>query len=128
VSKFKSSRTSLKVDGEQVTLLADGHLGATILLMETQRTDPMEFMIGTALHLDDMNMRGEQIYQAFKWACTQAPEAEAAGPYFIAAIKRRDPEMVAWVNRMCPDVKPGEIAVESGAAYARFHNRKRGRA
>lgn len=126
MSKFKSSRTNLTVGGDQVTVLADGHLGATILLMETRRTDPMEFMVGTALHIDDMNMRGEQIYQAFKWACTQAPQAEAAGPYFIAAIRRRDPEMVAWVNRTCTDVKPGEIAVEGGASYARNHQRRRG--
>lgn len=121
--KFKSSRTSIGVDANQLTDLADAHIGASMVLLQVQSADPMGFMVGTALHLDDMNMRGEQIYIAFRWACEAAPGNTAAGPFFVEAVKRRDPEMVAYVNKHFPPL-PGEEAVTSGAAYARRHNRR----
>jgi len=123
---FKSTRTSIKVDSSQVEALADLHLGAFSLLMTMQSADPMGFMIATALHIDDMNMRGEQIWQAFRWACTKAPDGDAAGPFFVAAINRRDPEMVAYVNQALP-LPAGEVAVVSGASHARLWNQNRKR-
>jgi hypothetical protein len=53
----------------------------------------MNFMMGTLLHLDDMNIRGSQIWIAFKDYCGENLES------FIELVKQRDPNMVDMVNQ-----------------------------
>jgi hypothetical protein len=60
------------------------------------------------LHLDNMGMRGSQIWVAFKDHC----EGDVAA--FVSAIRERDPDMIATVNENCPEHR----AVRSGASYA----------
>ena len=60
------------------------------------------------LGFDDMNMRGSQIWVAYK---------DFAGEDFeklAEAVKRRDPELVAVVNRECANT--GEIAAPYGVS------------
>lgn len=87
--------------------MSEGNIGAHAVLMEIMGNDPgMGFM--TVLNLDDMNMRGEQIWEARK--LFETPEA------FVEAVKKRDPAMVEHVNKTCTDIG-GELAVTSGASY-----------
>lgn len=81
---------ALTDDTKQVlVLLAEGNPGALRVLMELLQMDGGLFSI---LHLDDMNIRGTQIWVAFK---DFAKEDMAR---FVEAIRKRDPELVRVVN------------------------------
>lgn len=64
------------------------------------------------LELDDMNIRGSQIWQAYKNYCNEDIEK------FTEAIRNRDKEMIDFVNRELASVGE-EKAVESGASFDR---------
>lgn len=74
--------------------LAEGNPGAATALGNLMK-DGSEGII-LALHLDDMGMRGEQIWVAFNDYCKRDLIA------FCEAIKNRDKGMVAMVNQRCP--------------------------
>lgn len=86
--------------------MAEGNPGA-ISAMTQLLEDPAGLF--DVLHLDDMNMRGPQIWVGFKDFAGQDVGK------FREAIRKRDPEMVAIVNRECPDQK----ATQHGASYRR---------
>lgn len=69
--------------------LAEGNPGALRVLMQLLAGDGGLFDL---LHLDDMNIRGTQVWVAFK---DFAKEDLAA---FRVAIRKRDPEMIRVVN------------------------------
>lgn len=90
--------------------MAEGNPGAlsVIVALAKRQSDPPAVML--LLDLDDMNMRGEQIWVAFKNHCQQDIEA------FAKAIQGHDPAMVRTVNAEC---SPRHVAVEHGASFER---------
>lgn len=84
--------------------MCEGNIGALSVLTEIMINDVYGFL--TALHLDDMNIRGPQIWIGYK------DYAREDLGKFIEAVKSRDPEMVALINREYKD----EVAVTSGAS------------
>lgn len=106
------SREKLNTTGdmkEAIVQMSEGNPGAINVLIQLMK-DPMEFI--DILNLDDMNMRGSQIWIAYKDHCKEDIEA------LRKAIRDRDPEMVATVNASRgsdPDAPP---AVTHGASFA----------
>jgi hypothetical protein len=91
--------------------MSEGNPGAITALAELAKNDPMGMNgVMLILHLDDMGMRGSQIWVAYKDHCKQDIAA------FVKAIEDRDPAMVATVNasRGVGDVPP---AVTNGASF-----------
>lgn len=91
---------------EVVMKLSEGNPGAVTAIGSLMKDDPMGILL--ALHLDDMGMRGEQIWAAFQYHCKGDVDA------FKKAVKDRDKEMIATVNQRCPSKK----AVSGGASFA----------
>jgi len=109
---MKSSRTNITLSSPvtMAMILADGNPGAlTMLLTYAGSTDPMDAMM-TMLHMDDLNMRGDQIWSAFKFA-------DRSTEKMVELMQKRDPEMIEAVNRECAH-GPGE-RVFSGASFKR---------
>lgn len=93
---------------DMVTKMAEGNPGAiTVLMQLLKRDDPAALMI--VLDLDDMNMRGPQIWVGFKDHCKQDIEA------FAKAIRGRDAAMVETVNASMGVGE--ERAVTGGASF-----------
>jgi hypothetical protein len=76
--------------------MSEGNPGALTVLMQIVDRDPALGML-QILNLDDMNMRGCQIWVGYKDHCGEDIDR------FIEAMKSRDPQMVEVVNRECPD-------------------------
>lgn len=88
--------------------MSEGNPGAiTVLAQVLKKSDSGIFQI---LSLDDMNIRGPQIWVAYKDHCGEDLDK------FIAAIENRDQAMVDTINRCCGGE---ELAVCSGASYKR---------
>ena len=80
---------------DTIVLMAEGNIGAVNVLTQIlEKDDPLA--IFTILDLDDMGMRGPQIWVGYKDHCGQDIDR------FIQAITSRDPAMVETVNRICP--------------------------
>ncbi len=94
---------------EQFTvLMAEGNPGAaTVMGAILQKQGEGAYM--TLLNLDDMNIRGAQIWYGFKDHCRQDIDD------FIAAINSRDEAMVKKVNASAKHDNPAHLAVRSGA-------------
>lgn len=108
-----SSREPINLDDTTMDVLlkmAEGNPGAiTVLSQLLERDDPTGLPgLLTILSLDDMNMRGPQIWVGYKDHCGEDIEA------FAAAVNSRDPEMIATVNA---ESGVDERAVPSGAAF-----------
>ena len=73
---------------ELMLKMAEGNIGATRVLKELDASNHCE----TILFLDDMNIRGTQIWIGFKDYCGQDLGR------FIEACKNRDPEMIELIN------------------------------
>lgn len=71
--------------------MAEGNIGALNVLMALSRHDFNGFV--AILDLDDMNMRGEQIWIAFKYHCDQSIAK------LMELCRNRDKAMVDHVNR-----------------------------
>lgn len=96
--------------GDLVVTMAEGNPGALTVLMDMLRDDDGA-NIFDVLHLDDMNMRGAQIWAGYKYACGQNLET------FQNKIRNRDQEMIDKVNQIMSAGNGDltEIAVRSGA-------------
>jgi hypothetical protein len=96
---------------ELVAEMSEGNPGALSVLVRLLKERPLDgpFVI---LHMDDMNIRGTQIWLAYKDHCGQDINALAD------AVTRRDPELVATVNRESgyPEYCK-ELATVGGASY-----------
>ena len=102
-------REKIRLDSdltEMMFQMSEGNPGALTVLIGLLKDDLISGMIDV-LHLDDMGMRGPQIWVAFKDHC------KSDIPTFRAALKSRDKEMIATVNRECPD----QQAVTGGASF-----------
>ena len=75
---------------ETLVLMSEGNPGAATVLGNLSQTDPL-----LALGLDDMNIRGQQVWVGYKDHCEEDMDK------FIEAIKARDSEMVDTINKNC---------------------------
>lgn len=96
--------------GGVIVTMAEGNPGALTVLMQLVKDDPMGFM--DVLNLDDMDMRGPQIWIAYKDHCKGDIEA------FRKAVRDRDPEMVKTVNESRGNDPAAPKAVVHGASYS----------
>lgn len=80
----------------------------SVLTQMHQKKGPMAFM--DMLSLDDMNIRGPQIWLGYKDHCGEKIDD------FLKCIKDRDADMVKTINEY-PDGK--ELAVCHGASFKR---------
>lgn len=86
---------------DAIITLSEGNPGAINVLMEvTRKTSLADHVLS---NLDSMNIRGSQIWVAFKDHCKQDVLR------FTECVLRRDGDMVATVNSECAGY--GEIAV-----------------
>lgn len=76
--------------------MSEGNPGAVSVLVEMAKAKGVD-VLWLILGLDDMNIRGSQIWVGFKDRCGGDLGV------FEQAIKDRDPEMVAAINRACPE-------------------------
>jgi hypothetical protein len=88
-----------------VTKMAEGNPGALSVLVEIiKRND----IIDNILSLDDMNIRGCQIWVGYKDYCNKDIEK------FVSSIKNRDPLMVKTINK---NSGIEEVAVTHGGSW-----------
>ena len=87
--------------------MSEGNPGAATVLAQLFQTD---LGIMSVLSLDDMNIRGSQIWIGYKDYCKQDIDK------FKQAIQARDPEMVAVINK---ESGSEEQAVTHGASFKR---------
>ena len=113
-------RGAADLTGGVVSLLvqmSEGNPGAAGVLADLIKDDP-EGGFMKVLHLDDMNIRGSQIWVGYKDHCGQDLEV------FKKALVDRDQAMVDTINGECfqPDLGYEgykEKAVPSGASFGR---------
>ena len=87
-----------------------GGLNVVMSILDLPPEDVDHFMgpMGLLLDLDDMNIRGSQIWLAYKDHCKEDL------PTLVKAIRDRDPQMVKTIN----DLSSGEeVAVTAGGSY-----------
>lgn len=95
---------------ESVMLMSEGNPGAIRVLTDLMANNPDE-AISLMLCLDDMNVRGSQIWVGWK------DFANMNNGVFVQAIKERNSDMVDKINEQCS--YSGEVAVISGASFKR---------
>lgn len=86
---------------DTIVQMAEGNPGAATVLTDLFRVNPIHI-----LDLDDMNIRGEQIWVAYRAHCNGSLAALAE------CLTSRDRRMVETVNKACPNHK----AVTGGAS------------
>lgn len=91
--------------------MAEGNPGAITVMMGMmeKNKDGLAYI----LHLDDMNIRGTQIWIGYKDYCGQDMDK------FIGCIKNRDKGMVDCINNVGRMGNHKDIAVQSGASFDR---------
>lgn len=100
--------------------MTEGNPGAIRVMIEIFDKHGPEGIF-TVITMDDMNIRGSQIWVGYKDHCKQNIDK------FIKAIKNRDKKMIETINKeMGMDSKYEEVAVVSGASAGR--NKKGSRA
>jgi hypothetical protein len=110
--QLSTKRVRLDLDGtllDLVEVVAEGNIGAARVLADLVRLVPAALL--ALLALDDMNMRGSQVWIGFKYHC-----GEDYGQ-FLKAVYDRDPAMIAKVNELHAQQGGEEVAVREGASY-----------
>lgn len=105
MTKQRQKITLTMTTTDILVLMSEGNPGGLTVLCEMMKKDPMNMFV--ILHLDDMNMRGSQIWVGYKDYCKEDLNK------FIECCKKRDKDMVNLVNKECPE----NIAVTSGASF-----------
>lgn len=90
--------------------MSEGLPGAIVGITELMKSDEAGFML--LLGLDDMNIRGSQIWQAYKYLYNED------GKKFAEAVRKNDKKMVDFINEELASVG-GEKAVTGGASFDR---------
>ncbi len=90
--------------------ISEGVPGAIAGITQIMKSDKNGFML--LFGLDDMNIRGSQIWEAYKYLYNED------GKKFAKAVGRRDKNMVDFINQEMASVG-GEKAVISGASFDR---------
>ena len=100
---------------DTVVKMSEGIPGAIEGLSDILKQDKDGFGIMLVLGLDDMNIRGSQIWEAYKYLYNEN------GKKFAEAIKNRDQKMVDFINQELAAVGE-EKAVTGGASFDRSSN------
>ena len=93
--------------------ISEGVPGAMVGITKLMESDEAGFML--LLGLDDMNIRGSQVWEAYKYLYNEAAKK------FAKAVKYRDKNMVDFINQEMASVG-GEKAVTGGASFDRNKN------
>ncbi len=102
-SEARQSINRFMKESTVIKMMADGSADAMKVIKQINYLD--------LLHLDDMNIRGRQIWIGFKEHCGQNIDD------FIECYNSRDPKFVATINRLC--LADGEAAMVKGATLGR---------
>ena len=99
----------MTTQSEMAAIMSEGNPGALSVICQILQADPLEGFM-TLLNLDDMNIRGSQIWLGYKDHCREDIKL------FIWCVKNRDRNMVETIN-----LEPGERpkVVTSGASFTR---------
>lgn len=96
-------------NGKEIAIaMSEGNPGGLRVIMQMLVRGGPQAMI-SVLDLDDMNIRGEQIWLGYKDHCGEDLDK------FIELARRRDVGMVETINKYCSSA---EVAVTSGASFA----------
>lgn len=79
-----------------IVKMSEGNLGALTVLTTIIETEKEKGLL-TILHLDDMNIRGEQIWLGFKDHCGEDINE------FIECTTKRNKEMLKTINAHCKE-------------------------
>ena len=93
--------------------ISEGVPGAMVGITKIMESDEVGFML--LLGLDDMNIRGSQVWEAYKYLYNEDAKK------FAKAVKNRDKNMVDFINQEMASVG-GEKAVTGGASFDRNKN------
>jgi hypothetical protein len=106
--RIDSNMTTMDI----LMLISEGNPGAISVMMQILQKDKEDFGLGfiNLLDLDDMNIRGEQIWVGYKDHCGENIDT------FIDAIKNRDKGMIDTINKSC---SKRYTAVCHGASFNR---------
>lgn len=108
------ARERLNLNGtivDTVVQMSEGNPGAATVLARILKSQDTIDGLTLILNLDDMNMRGPQIWLGYKDHCDKNLSA------FIECIRSRDPMMIATVNANRGMIESGgELAVERGGS------------
>lgn len=109
-ARKKIDTTATMLDA--IVQMSEGNPGAMTVLMDVAKLPPTE-ALGILLTLDDMNMRGPQIWVAYKDHSGENFEQ------FAGYVQARDAEMIETVNTECfhPAQGQPELAVQSGGSW-----------
>lgn len=106
----KRKKINLNMAVKDILLaMGEGTPGGIRVLADILNKEP-EVGLLYILDLDDMNIRGSQIWVGYKDHCGENLDR------FIECIEARDGEMVRTINRVCEEYH-GETAVTSGASF-----------
>lgn len=108
-----TARPKIKLEDnlfDSIYKMSEGLPGAMVGITELMKADENGFML--LLGLDDMNIRGSQIWEAYKYLYHED------GKKFAQAIKGRSKEMINFINEELATVG-GEKAVTGGASFDR---------
>lgn len=97
------ARKPIDLDGstvEALVLLSEGNPGAVTVLGQIAQKYPKELLL-LLFDLDDMNIRGSQIWVGYKDHCGENIDR------FVQCIRDRDPDMIEKINEQCfhPDLE-----------------------
>jgi len=95
---------------ELYVLMAEGNPGALNIMMQIKEKEGIGGML-SILGLDDMNIRGTQIWIGYKDYCDQDLDK------FIKCIKDRDMDMVECINKEGAQGNHKWKAVGSGSSF-----------
>lgn len=108
-----TAREKIELDDSIIDIIvkmSEGVPGAIVGLTKLIKSDKDGFIL--MLGLDDMNIRGSQIWEAYKYLYNEN------GEKFAQAIKARDKHMVDFINQEIATIG-GEKAVTGGASFDR---------
>lgn len=103
--------TATETTKEMILKMGEGNPGALRVLLDLLQKGQVP-AFNAMLDLDDMNIRGTQIWVAYKDFAGENLDA------FQAATRSRSATMVTVVNRECLKCS-GYVAVTSGASFKR---------
>lgn len=112
------SREEIDIDGsvlDMLLLMSEGNPGAMTVLSRIMNKCDAGAM--SVFDLDDMNIRGAQIWVAFKYVCNEDLDM------LCERIKKRDPSMVEAINKeMSRNSTYKWLAVQRGASKPGVRN------
>ena len=112
------SREEIDINGsvlDMLLLMSEGNLGAATVLSRIMNKYDAGAM--SIFDLDDMNIRGAQIWVAFKDVCNEDLDM------LCEKLKKRDPSMVEAINKeMSRDSTYKWLAVQRGASKPGVRN------